>query len=90
MCPLVAATEGWGGWRGYANPCAVLGYAVLCYADGDGAGVGVMRISGRRFIALLARRVSTMRGRFGVGGYGVCVGVGGVSVGVDTLNCCVL
>ena len=26
------------GW--YANPCAVLGFAVLCY--GDGVGVGVM------------------------------------------------
>ena len=26
---LVGAAEGWGGWQGYANPCAVLGHAVL-------------------------------------------------------------
>ena len=80
-CLLVGAADG---WRGYANPCAVLGYAVLCY--GVGVGVGVMRISGRRFIAFLARCVSKglkMCGRFGVGVCGVCVNVGegGVHLG---------
>ena len=56
---LVGAAEGWGGWRGYTrgytNHCAVLGYAMLRYSVGDG--VGVMRVSGRCFVALLARRV---------------------------------
>ena len=47
---------GWGGWQGCANPCAVLCYAVLCY--GVGVGAGVMRISGCRFIAFLARCAS--------------------------------
>ena len=42
---LVGAVEVWGGWRGHANPCAVLCYVVLCY----GVGVGGTRISGRRF-----------------------------------------
>ena len=53
---LVGAAEGWGGWRGHAYPCAVIVYVVLRY--GVGVGVGVMRISGRRFVALLAWRVS--------------------------------
>ena len=51
-----------------------------------------MRISGRRFIALLARRVSKdieMCGRFDWR-LGVCVGVDGVFVGVGTLDRCVL
>ena len=61
-----------------------------------GVGVGDMRISGRRFIAFLARRAFSkdinMCGRltFGIGGCGVCVGVGCVFVGVGTLDCCVL
>ena len=51
-----------------------------------------MRISGRRFVALLARASKDIKmcGRFGIGGCGVCVGVGGVFVGVSTLDCCVL
>ena len=36
---LVGAVEGWGGWRGNANPCAVLCCVVLCYGVGVGAGV---------------------------------------------------
>ena len=56
---LVGVAEGWGGRRGHAYPCAVLGYAMLRY--GVGVGVGVMRISGRRFVVvLLAWRVFTM------------------------------
>ena len=55
---LVGVAEGWGGWRGYANPCAVIGYVVPCYGVGIGVGVGVMRIRGHRLNALLARRVS--------------------------------
>ena len=50
---FVGAAEGWGGWRGHDNPCAVLGFAVLCY--GVGVGVVVMRIIGRHFVAFLAR-----------------------------------
>ena len=52
---LVCVAEGWGGRRGHAYPCAVLGYAMLRYSVG--VGVGVMRVSGRCFVALLARRV---------------------------------
>ena len=73
MYLLDGAAGGWGGWRGNAYPYGVLGYAVLrcatlCYAalrhgvgipyHTIGVGVGVMRISGRRFVALLAWRVS--------------------------------
>ena len=90
MYLLVGAAERWGGWRGHAYPCVVLGYAVLCY--GVGVGVGVMRISGRRFVALLAWRVSKDK-RFRIySGLAAVVfgGVGGVFVGVGTLDCCML
>ena len=67
---------------GHAYPCAVLEHAMLRYGVGGVVvGVGVMRISGRRFVALLARRV------FGIGDCGAGVGVGGAFVGVD-LYCC--
>ena len=65
---------------------------MLCY--GVGVGVGVVRISGRRFIALLARRVFkkmkgvTIRMLFGIGGCGV-VGAFVVLWGLD-LDCCML
>ena len=52
---LVCVAEGWDGRRGCVYPCAVLGYAMLRYSVG--VGVGVMRVSGRCFVALLARRV---------------------------------
>ena len=52
---LVGVAEGWDGRRGH--PCAVLGYAMLRY--NVGVGVGVMRVSGRCFVALLARHVFT-------------------------------
>ena len=52
---LVCVAEGWGGRRGCVHPCAVLGYDMLRYSVG--VGVGVMRVSGRCFVALLARRV---------------------------------
>ena len=52
---LVGVAEGWGGRRGHACPCAVLGHSMLRHSVG--VGVGVMRISRRRFVALLARRV---------------------------------
>ena len=52
---LVCVAEGWGGLRVCVYPCAVLGYAMLRYSVG--VGVGVMRVSGRCFVALLARRV---------------------------------
>ena len=57
---LVGVAEGWGGRWGHTYPCAVLGYVMLRY--GVGVGVGVMRIIGRRFVALLARRVSRIKG----------------------------
>ena len=52
---LVCVAEGWGGRRGCVYSCAVLGYAMLRYSVS--VGVGVMRVSGRCFVALLARRV---------------------------------
>ena len=52
---LVCVAEGWDGRRGCVYPCVVLGYVMLRYSVGDG--VGVMRVSGRCFVALLARRV---------------------------------
>ena len=52
---LVCVAEGWGGRRVCVYSCAVLGYAMLRYSVG--VGVGVMRVSGRCFVALLARRV---------------------------------
>ena len=36
---LVGVAEGWGGRRGYACPCAVLGHAMLRYSVGVGLGV---------------------------------------------------
>ena len=53
---LVGVAEGWGGRRGYACPCAVLGHAMLRYSVGVGLGVMRVRVSGLCFIALLARR----------------------------------
>ena len=54
---LVGVAEGWGGRRGHACPCAVLGHAMLRYSVGVGLGVMRVRVSGLCFIALLARRV---------------------------------
>ena len=53
---LVGVVEGWGGRRGHAHPCAVLGHAMLRYRVGVGLGVMRVRVSGLCFIALLARR----------------------------------
>ena len=36
---LVGVAEGWGGRRGYAYPCVVLGHAMLRYSVGVGLGV---------------------------------------------------
>ena len=36
---LVGVAEGWGGRRGHAYPCAVLGHAMLHYSVGVGVGV---------------------------------------------------
>ena len=89
---LVGVAEGWGGRRGHACPCAVLGHAMLRH--GVGVGVGVMRIIGRRFIVLLAWRVFTkMKGacEFHLGSAAVAAsGVGGAFVvlwGLD-VDCC--
>ena len=54
---LVGVAEGWGGRRGHAYSCAVLGHAMLRYNVGVGSGVMRVRVSGRCFIALFARRV---------------------------------
>ena len=83
---LVGAAEGSGG----------PGYAVLRY--GVGVGAGVMRISERRFVALLVRRVSIDKrskleiylGLAAVALWCLCWGVGGVFVGVGMLDCCML
>ena len=49
---LVGVAEGWGGRRGYAHPCAVLGHAMLRHSVGVGLGVMRVRVSGRCFIAM--------------------------------------
>ena len=36
---LLGVAEGWGGRRGHAYPCAVLGHAMLRYSVGVGLGV---------------------------------------------------
>ena len=87
MYLLVGAAEGWRRGVAWGYPCAALGYAVLRYGVGVAIGVGVVRISGRCFVALLAWRASEdkrciVKMFIGTGGCGVCVGEGGVFVGV--------
>ena len=65
---------------------------MLCFLYGVGVGVGVMHISGRRVVALLAWRVSKdkrFRILFGAGGCGVCIGVL-VAFLWGLLDCCML
>ena len=51
---LVGAVEGWCGWRGYANPCAV----TLCYVTMLVLGFGLLASVGCHFFAFLARCAS--------------------------------